>query len=313
MPLQVLTAGEEVRLRPRSGGADGVPTVSAHLEAPGLEPALREKIAQEVARIVTDGMRRAPPQGTAPMTAPPVRVTVSFDGVPHGSELPVQVRSAADERVASLLGAHGGAAGAGHRPSYVAVPPGNMQSLAEIDPLPMPAPGNSNIVIAFYMKNSWGVIEDTFQLLVSDLGQGLRTGEQNPPLVFPHGPGLLPPDPGPDPGPGPNPLPPPAPPPPPAAMTVGLRLGGSVTWSKRVWSWSASAGMMQEVQVDYQYPQWYCMNLTNDVTSPYYADTIVFEKPKFLGVWTPMYNLEIARFWKLFTGKRLLFTWLADS
>ena len=42
------------------------------------------------------------------------------------------------------------------------------------------------------------------------------------------------------------------------------------------------------------------------------VDTIVFRKPKFLGIWTDMYNDDPTQFWQIFGGRTTVFTWFAD-
>ena len=43
------------------------------------------------------------------------------------------------------------------------------------------------------------------------------------------------------------------------------------------------------------------------------ADTLVFRKQKFAGIWTDMYNFDYREFWNRFGGKKLTFTWVADD
>lgn len=91
-------------------------------------------------------------------------------------------------------------------------------------------------------------------------------------------------------------------------VRVGLSLDPMVTWAKEVSAWGICAGKVVTIRSTGA-PVW---AVIEQAPCPDGPDTVVFSKPKFLGIWTDMHTLDSQRFWPLFAGKSVLFTWVAD-
>lgn len=92
-------------------------------------------------------------------------------------------------------------------------------------------------------------------------------------------------------------------------MQVGLSVWGTISWPKEIYAWHPCRGRIAAV------------TKTPGSFNPTYlllkhscdgADTIVFTKPQFLGIWADVGHYRISRFWRQFGGKRLTFTWITE-
>lgn len=90
-------------------------------------------------------------------------------------------------------------------------------------------------------------------------------------------------------------------------MIVGLTI--STNWPKQIKAWdSYLPGVVAMVEQDTKNAPPVQMLITQPTVS-----TVVFTKPKFLGIWTDMYNLDPTMFWQVFKGNVLTFNWDCDS
>ncbi len=90
-------------------------------------------------------------------------------------------------------------------------------------------------------------------------------------------------------------------------MLIGL--ASSVDWAKEIMAWSICRERLSSV---YQgransTPNW--MLISNGC---FQADTIVFRKPMFLGIWVDVANFDLVQFWNVLGGKKVTFTWVVD-
>jgi hypothetical protein len=99
-------------------------------------------------------------------------------------------------------------------------------------------------------------------------------------------------------------------------MSIGLKIWLPSNWSKEIWAWDACRPHHPGVR------HIYCQN--NDTPTQYMrlyrdrcegGDTIVFRKPKELGIWHDVYHLynSAEEFWEFFGGTRTVFTWQRDN
>ncbi|PYV71259.1 MAG: hypothetical protein DMG96_29150 [Acidobacteria bacterium] len=93
----------------------------------------------------------------------------------------------------------------------------------------------------------------------------------------------------------------------PDQMQVGL--ASAVSWAKEIYAYNLCMGKLASVHQDEPNATPSFMLLMKECGG---ADTIVFAKPEFTGVWADVSNFEPTQFWPTFGGKRLTFTWLAD-
>jgi hypothetical protein len=90
-------------------------------------------------------------------------------------------------------------------------------------------------------------------------------------------------------------------------MLVGL--ASEVNWAKEIVSWNLCRGQLASVFQAQASGSPNFMQLGRGCDG---ADTILFRKPGFFGVWGTAANLDFQLFWTVFGGKRLTFTWVAD-
>jgi hypothetical protein len=90
-------------------------------------------------------------------------------------------------------------------------------------------------------------------------------------------------------------------------MLVGL--ASEVDWAKEIVSWNLSRGRLASVFQAQTNASPNFMQLKRECNG---ADTILFNKPGFLGVWGTRANFDFQLFWTVFGGKRLTFTWVTD-
>jgi hypothetical protein len=88
---------------------------------------------------------------------------------------------------------------------------------------------------------------------------------------------------------------------------IMIGLTSSTEWAKEIQAWQYCLCGVATVHQDSanSNPVW--MLATSDQVA-----TIVFRKPKFLGIWTDMYHFEPEQFWRLLGGKVLTFDWKCD-
>jgi hypothetical protein len=150
--------------------------------------------------------------------------------------------------------------------------PGTTQSLSAVNPLPAPPPGRSFITI--------GV-----SLFVSNIWGSTFSGDTlllrvDPGAAFGIGPGQ---------------------------MQVGL--ASSVSWAKEIYAWNLCRGRLASVHQSGPNSTPSFMMLTRGCNG---ADTIIFTKPQFGGIWADVANFDFTLFWTVFGGRRLTFTWLTE-
>jgi hypothetical protein len=91
---------------------------------------------------------------------------------------------------------------------------------------------------------------------------------------------------------------------------VEVGLASRVDWAKEIVAWDLCEGRVSSVyqENDNRAPRW--MRLSWGWRQ---ADTLVFRKPKVLGIWSDMYNLDFKQFWNVFGGKSVTFIWAWDG
>jgi len=166
---------------------------------------------------------------------------------------------------------------ASHDPGHVCIClatgiPGTTQSLSSVNPLPAPPPG-TNVVIIAVALSVINVTGPTFS------GDTLRLTVE-PGAQFGIGSGQ---------------------------MQVGL--ASAVSWAKEIYAWNLCRGRLATLHQPGPSTTPTFMTLTRDCDG---ADTIVFRKPQFGGVWADVGNFDFTLFWTVFNGRRLTFTWLTD-
>lgn len=150
--------------------------------------------------------------------------------------------------------------------------PGTTQSLSGVNPLPSPPAGQTSITIAVFL-----FVSTIFGSKFS--GDALR-------LVVEPGAGF---------GVGPG------------QMLVGLAT--TVNWAKEIYAWNLCRGKLASVHQSGPNTTPSFMLLTRGCDG---ADTIIFTKPQFGGVWADVANFDFTLFWTVFGGRRLTFTWITD-
>jgi hypothetical protein len=90
-------------------------------------------------------------------------------------------------------------------------------------------------------------------------------------------------------------------------MLVGL--ASEVDWAKEIVSWNLCRGRLASVYQAQASASPNFMQLKRGCDG---ADTILFKKPTFLGLWGTVGNFDFQLFWTVFGGKRLTFTWVFD-
>jgi hypothetical protein len=150
--------------------------------------------------------------------------------------------------------------------------PGTVQSLSGNNPLPAPPPGRNFLTIAVFLTVNT-ILGPRFS------GDTLRL------IVEPGAPFGI----------GPS------------EMQVGL--ASTVTWAKEIYAWNLCRGKVASVSQSGPNTTPSFMLLTRGCNG---ADTIVFTKPQFLGIWADVANFDFTLFWTVFGGRRLTFTWLTD-
>ena len=90
-------------------------------------------------------------------------------------------------------------------------------------------------------------------------------------------------------------------------MLVGLAT--TVSWAKEIYAWNLCRGKLASVHQDSANSVPSYMLLEQGCEG---ADTIIFTKPQFGGVWADVSNFDFIQFWSKFSGMRLTFTWIAD-
>lgn len=93
----------------------------------------------------------------------------------------------------------------------------------------------------------------------------------------------------------------------PTEIRVGL--ASAVSWAKEIVAWHLCRGRLSTVFQEGTNSTANFMLLERGCDG---ADTIIFRKPGFLGIWVDVFHLESRLFWPMFGGKRLTFTWLID-
>jgi hypothetical protein len=90
---------------------------------------------------------------------------------------------------------------------------------------------------------------------------------------------------------------------------IQVGLASSVGWAKEIYAWSLVFGKLASVHQNgpNQTPSF--MLLEKGCTG---ADTIVFTKPQFAGVWADVANFDVADFWTVFAGTKMTFIWIRD-
>lgn len=90
-------------------------------------------------------------------------------------------------------------------------------------------------------------------------------------------------------------------------MVVGL--ASRVRWAKEIYAWNLCRGKLASVHQSGPNTTPTYMLLRQEC---YGAHTIVFTKPQFWGVWADVANFDYRRFWDVFGGCKLTFTWLTE-
>jgi hypothetical protein len=166
---------------------------------------------------------------------------------------------------------------ASHAPGHVCICmatgiPGTTQSLSSVNPLPPPPPGTNVVTIAVALLVN-NIAGPTFS------GDTLRlTVEPGTPFGIGSG-----------------------------QMHVGL--ASAVNWAKEIYAWNLCRGRLATLHQPGPSTTPTFMTLTRACDG---ADTIVFRKPQFGGVWADVGNFDFTLFWTVFGGRRLTFTWLTD-
>jgi len=93
----------------------------------------------------------------------------------------------------------------------------------------------------------------------------------------------------------------------PSDMLVGL--ASKVDWAKEIVSWNLCRGRLASVFQAQASGSPNFMQLERGCNG---ADTILFNKPEYFGVWDTIANFDFQLFWTVFGGKRLTFTWVTD-
>lgn len=93
----------------------------------------------------------------------------------------------------------------------------------------------------------------------------------------------------------------------PNEMKVGL--ASRTNWAKEIYAWNLCKGKLASVHQSGPSGVANYMLLTRGCNG---ADTIVFTKPQFGGVWADVANVSGSGFWPVFEGRQLTFTWLTD-
>jgi hypothetical protein len=99
-------------------------------------------------------------------------------------------------------------------------------------------------------------------------------------------------------------------------MTIGLITRTYSNWSKEIWAWDycrPGHPGVRMVHIQNNRTPMKIFFLDKDRCDG--GDTIVFRKPKELGIWHDVYHLYSSReeFWKYFGGTRTVFTWVRDN
>jgi hypothetical protein len=93
------------------------------------------------------------------------------------------------------------------------------------------------------------------------------------------------------------------------ANQTQVGLASSVSWAKEIVAWNLCRGRLSSV-----------FQATTNSTPTFMllqrgcdgADTIIFRKPGFLGIWYDIGHFDDRLFWTVFGGRRLTFTWLVE-
>ena len=93
----------------------------------------------------------------------------------------------------------------------------------------------------------------------------------------------------------------------PLQMAIGLAT--AVEWAKEIVAWSLCRGRLSSVYQGGPSSEPNYMLLENECGG---ADSIVFRKPRFLGVWNDLFHMDHTLFWDCWGGKIITFTWLDD-
>ena len=96
---------------------------------------------------------------------------------------------------------------------------------------------------------------------------------------------------------------------PPGPNECNVGLVSSVAWPKEIVAWNLCSSCMSSVFTASPSPKIMIMRIKQGCGE---TDTLVFRKPGFLGWWYNDFNFDFAKFWTVFAGKEVIFTWLAD-
>jgi hypothetical protein len=94
-------------------------------------------------------------------------------------------------------------------------------------------------------------------------------------------------------------------------MWVGIRTRNNVTWKKELVAWHNYYGRVSSIEVEGRSREkWMKIYKADCFTN---TDTLVLRKAETFGWMVDKYNLGIGyNLWKIFGGKRLLFSWRYD-